>query len=164
VSAYYITVTIHVFAALFWLGGMFFFALIGAPVLRQVEPPSLRAELFRQLGGRFRDAGWLAIVVLIITGVLNLHFRGLLNMSVLGSAAFWSTPYGTALGWKLAAVGGMLVLQAVHDFRTGPAASRLQPGSAAMLKARRTASLLARGSAVLGIIVVIAAVRLARGG
>jgi copper resistance protein D len=159
-----ITVTIHVFAALFWLGGMFFFALIGAPVLRQVEPPTLRAELFRQLGGRFRDAGWLAIGVLVVTGVLNLHFRGLLNWSVLGSGSFWSTPYGTSLGLKLAAVVGMLVLQAVHDFRTGPAASRLRPGSPEMLRARRMSALLARSSALLGVIVVVTAVRLARGG
>jgi copper resistance protein D len=164
VSAYMITVTIHVFAALFWLGGMFFFALVGAPVLREVEPARLRAELFRQLGGRFRNSGWIAIVILLVTGFANLHFRGLLNWGVLGSGAFWGTPYGGSLAWKLAAVGGMLVLQSIHDFRTGPAASRLTPGTPAALRARRVSALLARGSAVLGVIVVITAVRLARGG
>ena len=46
-SLYFINVTIHVFAALLWLGGMFFLAAVGAPVLRRVEPPALRAELFR---------------------------------------------------------------------------------------------------------------------
>ena len=49
-SWYLVNVTIHVFAALFWLGGMFFLALVGAPVLRKVEPPELRARLFQQLG------------------------------------------------------------------------------------------------------------------
>jgi hypothetical protein len=58
----------------------------------------------------------------------------------------------------------MLVVQLIHDFRTGPAASRMVPGSPAMLKARRHAALLARLSATFGIVVVIAAVRLARGG
>lgn len=163
-SLYMVTVTVHVFAALFWLGGMFFFALVGAPVLRNVEPPALRAELFRRLGGAFRNAGWIAIGVLLVTGTALLQLRGLLSTAVLGSPAFWSTPFGRSLGWKLGAVAGMLVLQSIHDFRTGPASSRLVPGSPAMLKARRTAALLARASTVLGVVVVITAVRLARGG
>jgi copper resistance protein D len=164
VSLYMLVVTVHVFAALFWLGGMFFLALVGAPVLRRVEPPALRAELFRKLGAAFRDAGWAAIGVLVVTGVAILQLRGMLSAGVLGSRAFWGTPFGTTLGWKLAAIGGMLVLQGVHDFSTGPAASRLVPGSPAMLRARRTAALLARWSTVLGVVVLVAAVRLARGG
>ena len=163
-SLYYLNVTVHVLAALLWLGGMFFLAVVGAPVLRAVEPPELRSELFRRLGEQFRRVGWIAIGVLLITGVLNLHFRGILSRDTLGEAAFWVTPYGHALGWKLGAVTVMLVVQAVHDFHLGPAASRLQPGSAEMLRMRRRAALLARASAVLGIVVVIAAVRLARGG
>jgi copper resistance protein D len=163
-SLYWLNVTVHVFAALFWLGGMFFLAVVGAPVLRTVEPPALRAELFRRLGEQFRLAGWIAIAVLLVTGVVNLHFRGMLRMDVLGSGAFWATPYGTSLGWKLGAVTAMLVLQLIHDFRVGPAASRTVPGSPEAVRVRRHAAWLARGSALLGVIVVIAAVRLARGG
>lgn len=163
-SPYFINVTIHLFAALLWLGGMFFLTVVGAPVLRKVEPPQLRATLFRELGAQFRWVGWLCIALLIVTGAVNLHFRGMLNGAVLGSAAFWGTPYGVALAWKLGAVAAMLVVQTVHDFAVGPAASRLAPGSPAMLKARRNAAWLARMSALFGIIVVIAAVRLARGG
>jgi copper resistance protein D len=164
VSLYFINVTLHVFAAILWLGGMFFFALIGAPVLRSVEPPELRALLFRRLGEQFRLVGWVAIAVLLITGTLNLHFRGMLSADVLGSAEYWGTRYGRALAWKLGAVAPMLVVQAVHDFSIGPTATRLTPGSPEALAARRRAALLARFSAVFGIIVVIAAVRLARGG
>jgi hypothetical protein len=58
----------------------------------------------------------------------------------------------------------MLIVQAVHDFNVGPAAARLTPGSPEALSARRRAALLARLSALFGIVVVIAAVRLARGG
>lgn len=161
---YYLNVTIHVLAALFWLGGLFFLAAVGAPVLRAVEPPALRAELFRRLGERARVAGWLAIVTLLVTGVLNLRFRGVLSWATLGSAAFWATPFGTALAWKLGAVGAMLVVQSVHDFVVGPRASRLRPGTPEALRNRRRAALLARASALIGLVIVIAAVRLARGG
>jgi uncharacterized membrane protein len=81
-SLYWISVSLHVLAALFWLGGMFFLALVGAPLLRKVEPASLRAELFRDLGARFRLAGWIAIAVLLTTGLLNLQLRGLLIIVV----------------------------------------------------------------------------------
>lgn len=163
-SLYFVNVTIHVLAALLWLGGMFFLAAVGAPVLRKVEPPELRSALFRQLGEQFRLVGWTAILVLIVTGVVNLHFRGLLSMAMLGSTEFWRTGYGTALAWKLGAVTAMLVVQAVHDFIVGPAATRIEPGSPEMVASRGRAALLARLSAGIGIIVVIAAVRLARGG
>ena len=39
-SVYIINVTIHVFAALFWLGGMFFLAAVGAPQLYSVDLPA----------------------------------------------------------------------------------------------------------------------------
>lgn len=163
-SLYFINVTLHVLAALLWLGGMFFLALVGAPVLRRVEPAALRSELFRRLGEQFRTVGWISIAVLLITGVLNLHFRGVLSLAVLTDGTFGSTPYGYALGWKLGAVTAMLIVQAVHDFIVGPAASRLHTDSPELPRVRRRAALLARTSAVLGIITVIAAVRLARGG
>jgi uncharacterized membrane protein len=163
-SLYLLNVTVHLLAALLWLGGMFFLAAVGAPVLRKVEPPELRTQLFRTLGEKFRRVGWASIVILLVTGTLNLHFRGLLSWQTLGSAAFWSSPYGRALAWKLTAVLAMLIVQAVHDFSVGPMAGRLPPGSPEMLRARRRAALLARLSAILGIVVVAAAVRLARGG
>jgi putative copper export protein len=37
-TPYYINVTIHVLAAMLWLGGMFFLGAVGAPVLRTIEP------------------------------------------------------------------------------------------------------------------------------
>ena len=163
-SLYVANVTIHVLAALLWLGGMFFLAVVGAPVLRAVEPAELRAELFRRLGERFRGVGWIAIGVLLVTGVLNLQFRGMLSADVLLAASFWRTPYGSMLAVKVGAVTAMLLIQAVHDFGVGPAASRVRPGTPEMLALRRRAAWLARSSALLGLVVVIAAVRLARGG
>jgi uncharacterized membrane protein len=161
--SYHLLVTIHVLAALLWLGGMFFLGAVGAPVLRAVEPPALRQRLFQQLGLRFRSAGWLAIAVLVATGVLMLHVRGLLHGSgVLGSRDFWRTAFGVALAWKLAAVTTMIVVSAVHDFVLGPAAGRAEPGSARAIAMRTRAAYLARLNAIVGLVLVAAAVRLAR--
>jgi len=163
-TLYLTNVTVHVLAALIWLGGMFFFALVGAPALRTVEPPELRARLFQLLGERARTAGWIAIVILIVTGLFNLYFRSVLDADLLLSAAFWDTRYGTALAWKLAAVAAMILVSALHDFLYGPAASRHPAGSSEARAARLRASWLGRINAVIGVIIVITAVRLARGG
>ena len=139
---------------MFWLGGMFFLAVVGAPVLRRVEPPALRAQLFGALGRGFRTAGWVAITVLIATGVVNLYFRGLL------SAAFW---HSTPLLVKLAAVFVMITLSAVHDFWLGPAASHAPAGSKQAITLRRWSAIIARLNALAGLVLVAAAVRLTRG-
>jgi putative copper resistance protein D len=161
---YYAIVTVHVLAALLWLGGMFFLAVVGAPVLRSIDSPALRQELFRRLGAQFRTVGWASIAVLVTTGALSLQARGFLRLEVLTSADFWSTTWGRRLAWKLALVAIMLSIQAVHDFVHGPGASRLEPGSPEALRMRRWASWMARLNALLGVVVVHVAVRLARGG
>jgi putative copper export protein len=163
VYLYLLTVTLHLLAALFWLGGMFFLALVAAPVVRQL-PVGQRAELFKQLGVRFRCWGWVAIGVLLVSGAANLHLRGVLNAAVMGSAEFWSSPFGRALFWKLGLVTAMIVLSALHDFWLGPAASRLPAESAQAFRLRRGSSWIARINAILGIVLLIVAARLARGG
>jgi len=164
VSLWYASVTLHVLAAMVWIGGMLFLALVGAPALRELDDPALRSRLFRAIGARFRTVGWASIAVLLVTGVVNLHARGLLRGDVLGSGRFWSTPMGVALAWKLALVAAMIGLAAIHDFWLGPAASRGGPGSPAAARARVVAAWTARVNAVLAIALVWVAVGLARGG
>ena len=161
---YWVSVTLHVLAAMLWLGGMMFLGLVGAPALRAVEPAALRQQLFHSLGVRFRAAGWVAILMLVATGLLNLHFRGLLQWSgVLNDAGFWRSAPGRALAVKLGTVTIMLSVAAIHDFVIGPAAGRVMAGSPEALRLRRRAALLARTNALVGVVLVIAAVRLARG-
>ncbi len=161
-SLYYFNVTVHVLAALVWLGGMFFLALVGAPVLRAVENLELRQKLFDQLGMRFRSVGWIALGVLLVTGLLNLQFRGLLSWRVLTDPAFVRSPWGMAFTVKMAAVAVMLIIEGYHDWVLGPRAGRVVAGSPEALTLRRRASLYARISAICGVIIVLAAIRLAR--
>lgn len=162
---YWTSVTLHVLAALSWLGGMFFLGLVGAPALRQVEPASLRQALFHAIGLRARTVGWIAIVILLITGPINLAYKDLWRWEgVFGSAAFWGTSMGVSLAIKLGCVTIMVILSALHDFWLGPLAGQLTAGSPEAQRTRLLASYLARITALAGIVLVLAAVRLARGG
>jgi putative copper export protein len=159
------SVTLHLLAAIFWLGGMFFLGVVGAPMLRRIEPAELRQQLFHGLGVRFRTLGWWAIAVLVVTGVVNLRARGWLAWEgVLGSRAFWATAAGHALAWKLGVVALMIAVSAVHDFVLGPRAGLAAPGSAEALALRSRAAWAARVNALAGVALVLVAVRLARGG
>jgi putative copper export protein len=108
--------------------------------------------------------GWWCIAVLVATGLVNLSYRGWLRWDGVHSVpAFWGTPAGTALGAKLAAVTVMVVLSAVHDFVVGPAAGRATAGSAEAVALRARAAWMGRMNAVVGVVLVVAAVRLTRG-
>jgi len=142
---YLASVTLHVLAALFWLGGMFFLAVVGAPVLRTVEPAALRADLFRAIGKRARLWGWISISVLILSGILNLRYRRLLNAELWARSEFWASPVGRALDWMLATVAAMVVVSAVHDFVLGSRAGQPDRTVEERARWRRQAALLARG-------------------
>ena len=161
---YYVNVTIHVLAAMVWLGGMFFVAVVGAPMLRAIEVPAVRQQVFQQLGIRFRAVGWWSIGILVVTGIVNLHYRGWLHWDgVFASRAFWTSAVGYSLAIKLGAVTAMIIVSAIHDFWIGPMAGRATPGSPQAIAIRHWAAMLARVNALLGLIVVIVAVQLARG-
>lgn len=159
--AYHITVFLHVTAAIVWLGGMFAFVVI-APLVREVGDDDARQRMFQRLGERFRAVGWACIAVLLVTGPIQLRFRGWWGM--LGSADFWHSRLGHTLALKLAAVTVMLVVQAIHDFWLGPVAGRVEAGTPRARALRKRAALLARINAIVGIFLVWVAVRLARGG
>lgn len=163
-TPHFASVSIHVLAAIVWLGGMFFFALVGAPVLRSVEPPSLRRSLFEALGRRFRRLGWTLLTILVVTGLVNLWFRGLLSARLLGSTEFWTSPLGRSLVWKLGAVTAMIVCSALHDFVWGPRSGRAPAKSDEARRTRAIAAWTARLNALAGVVAVLAAVRLSRGG
>jgi putative copper resistance protein D len=127
---------VHILAALTWIGGMLFIALVLVPVTRRFEP-GLRTRLVQETGVRFRAVGWMAIAVLVISGLLNLWLRP----ELLSAPRFY---------WKVSIVVATLALSAVHDFVLGPRAGR--PGADPGLRAR--ASWVARFNVVLVLVVV----------
>ena len=129
---------LHVLGALTWIGGMLFIALVFVPVARGLNDPPLRARLFHAAGVRFRAVGWVALGVLLLTGLGNL----------------WLRPYLLELPRFQAKLGFVvlaLALSAVHDFFIGPRAGL--PGADPRL--RVWASWLGRITLILVLVVVL---------
>lgn len=129
---------IHVLAAVVWIGGMLFVALVLVPAVRALNDPPLRARLFHEAGVRFRTVAWIALALLLASGLGTL----------------WLRPYLLTLPRfhvKLGLVVLALALSASHDFVLGPRAGR--PGADPRL--RTWASWLARANVVVVLVIVL---------
>ncbi len=134
---------IHVLAAVTWIGGMLFIALVLVPITRRLEDPALRTRLVRETGLRFRTVGWIALGLLVLTGLGHLWLF----------PVFLSSPrFHAKFGLVLVA----LVLSVLHDFVLGPRAGR--PGAAPALRVR--ASWLARVNVLVALAIVALGVAL----
>jgi putative copper export protein len=128
---------LHVAAALTWVGGMLFVALVLVPVTRRLEDAMLRRHLMHEAGVRFRTVGWIAMGVLVATGLVNVWQRP----ELLTLTRFWA---------KVVLVVVAIVLSALHDFVLGPRAGR--PDAPPSM--RPAASWLARVNLLLVLLVV----------
>jgi uncharacterized membrane protein len=163
---YHIVLLIHLLAAILWLGGMFFIGLVMVPALRNLEPPQERTEALSNAAKRFRTLSWIAIPVLLITGVLNAMNRGI-TLEMISNGSLFQSYFGKILTVKVMLVFLMLILSAIHDFFLGPRLTEIMTGTTAgiydsgKIKSYRIyVSWLARFNALLGILVVACAVML----
>lgn len=145
---------------------MFFLILVLVPVLRSPEYESIFSKLFLKIGRRFRNVGWISLCLLVLTGIINLAFRGY-GLSDLMSGAVFAGTFGHILLQKLIAVVLILLISLAHDFWIGPRALALirqDPRSPESRKYRRMTAWLGRLNFILAILVVALAVILVRGG
>lgn len=158
-------ISVHILAAIVWIGGMAFLGLVVVPVMRRSDLGRAATELFHRSAVRFRTIGWVCIVLLLATGIVNLGRWGI-GSSELLSADFWDSSFGGILAAKLVAIFVIVVLSAAHDFFVGPRASaaiRKAPNSQEAQRLRSAASWIGRVNFLLAVAVVVLAVRLARG-
>jgi len=116
-TLYGLVVWLHVLAAAVWIGSMAFFVVVVVPVVRRAENRAAAPRLLHALGLRFRALGWVALGVLIATGVANLHFH-LITVSYFFSRDFWSTSFGRAFAYKLSFVIAALGVAVIHEILT----------------------------------------------
>ena len=103
---------LHVIAAVSWIGGMVFLSIALGPLLRSRQASSEIVGFFRAAARRFRMVVWMSIAILLSSGPMLLHARGL---SILDPRA-----WPTILTIKLTLVFVLLVLTVLHDLVLGP--------------------------------------------
>lgn len=162
---YLTSVWLHIMAAVIWVGGTLFLALVLVPAIRQPEFRTVAVPMIRWTANRFRWIGWLCFAVFLVTGSINLAFRGV-TWSDLSSAMFWRGSFGSVLALKLLLFALLLAVSAVHDFIVGPRAATAwekDAKSAASVRLRRQAVHIARFNLFLALIATILGTMLVRG-
>lgn len=152
-------VWLHVLAAVSWIGGTIFLSLVLAPLVRSRKAAPEFMALFRLAARRFRVIVWSAIALLLTTGPVLLHRRGL--------SVFDSTEWPQILRIKLGLVAVLLFLTFAHDLLLGPQLRRISAISVSARSRReqalvRFASWVPRVGVLLALGVLFAAVMLAR--
>ncbi len=120
-----LVVWLHLFAAIVWIGGMVFLSVVLVPALRGDSLASSRGVVFQRVGQRFRLLVWIAVFVLVATGLLLLSRR----VPSLLVPEGWPR----AAQIKVCLVLGLIALTALHDFWLGPLVGRLKSQTPAML-------------------------------
>jgi len=147
---------LHILAALFWIGGMLFLTIVVVPFLKTIQDVQERSRIYQVVGKSFRFWGWIAIIILVITGPLNLYLMGI-PLSILLDPSIHSTPYGKVLSIKISFVILIILTSLLHDFVFGPKAGN-SPGYSSFAK------WLGRSNLFTAIIIVLFAVFLRLGG
>ncbi len=164
-SLYLVSVWLPLMAAVIWIGGTIFLALVLIPAIRRPAFSSVALELILSTVLRFRTVGWICFAIFIVTGAANLFFRGL-TWSDLFNPSFWRGSFGAILAVKLAIVTVILAVSAVHDFVIGPRATdawQQNPNSQTTARLRQQAVQIARLNLLLALIAVALGTMLVRG-
>ncbi|NPA80421.1 MAG: hypothetical protein GXO29_05180 [Thermotogae bacterium] len=121
---YILSVYTHILMATFWIGGMLFLSFVLLPAIRKPQYLHLYHRLVHETGVNFSRLGWWALSLFFITGLYQLHVRGI-EWYDLFKLETYRGPTGRLVALKLTFYTAILILQAFHDFLIGPKATRL---------------------------------------
>ncbi len=112
---------LHVTAVAVWLGPQFFMFLATAPALRAIDNPEIRIRVMRIILYRFGWMAWAAMGVIVLTGISNL-FQEASDFPYVYDSDFH---YFHIFSTKMALLGLVVVLTALHTFVVGPRQLRM---------------------------------------
>lgn len=147
----------HVLSAIFWIGGMLFLTLVVVPFLQTIQDPKERSKIYQTVGTKYRLYGWVAIIILLVTGPVILYLLYGIPVWDIFSPSVHSTRFGKALSVKLGLVTLIVITSLIHDFWLGPKA-RSSPALSTW------ARIFGRSNLLIALAIVIFAVFLRSGG
>ncbi len=108
---------IHVIAAVVWVGGNLILAMVIVPYFRQNLPPVQRIKLLSDIGKRFKPIVWGCVLVLFLTGIVNIFYS--FDLSSFADSVINSTFMRTLL-IKLILFIALLILTFLHSIVFAP--------------------------------------------
>ena len=153
---------LHIVAATVWLGPQIFMFVVTVPAVRVIADRETRLRVLRAVATRYGWLAWSAMLVLVLTGISNVFdHEDESGISVLDFDWRYSWIFFT----KMALVGLMIALTALHSFVVGPRqmalAEREDEGSEEAARLRRSGIILSSVNLLAALATVFAAALLA---
>ena len=153
---YHISVFLHIVAGAFWIGGMLFLPLVLLPGIKN-HPD--RRNLLMVTGLKFRFYGYVMLSILLLTGLLNLHFREV----PFTWNFFTKSNWGILVSLKIILFLSLIFISSIHDIFVGQkVVSSVQSANNKNLKL--VASWTGRTLLLISLIMAYVGVLLSRGG
>lgn len=156
---YVLSVFIHIVSACIWLGGMLFLILAFIPGIKN-HPD--KVDLIASVSLKFRTVGTIALVLLLISGYIQLEYRGI-QWDI---DFFLNNTFGKIAGLKILVFIGIIFISIFHDYFLGTKAIeawKKDPEHSETLRLRNLSRLMGRTSFLLAIIAVFLGVLISRG-
>ena len=115
---YSVSLSVHLIALALWLGGIVFFLVVLGPAVQELAPRNAIKTLNQGRMG-LETLSWIAIGLLLATGIFNLMMR----LSAAGASL--NESYAILLGIKLFIFGAMVVHHCLQVFKYAPAIADL---------------------------------------
>lgn len=110
---YFISVFIHIFCAVAWLGGSILFILLWQKRRNASQFQSRDSRSFYLTLLTFLRITWICLFVLFVTGLFNLFVRGY-SWYDFADMVFWEGYFGETLLMKLLLFSGILICAAIN--------------------------------------------------
>lgn len=79
---------LHLIAMTIWIGGLAFYILVLMPSLQTLDPPQA-GKVMGAIAKRYAPITWMAVLVLIVTGILISRARGVLGIQLGSTYGVW---------------------------------------------------------------------------
>ena len=101
---------LHLMSAVIWIGGLAFFVMAVTPALQKAIPREYLKPAIDAFSHRYRRIVGILMVVILITGGINLHYISQIMLSQTGNGISNNPKYLTILFIKLTLVLGIVTL------------------------------------------------------
>jgi len=146
-------------AACVWLGGMLFLIFAFIPGVKK-HPD--KVNLIGAVSLKFRVVGIVALLVLLVTGIIQLEYKGVQwNMNY-----FTHNNFGKTAGLKILIFMLILLISLVHDYFMGTYAIdawKKNPNNPKTIRLRKLSRLFGRINFILALLAVLLGILLVRG-
>jgi len=161
-SIYIFFLILHIFSAMFWIGGMMFFLIVVLVVFKKPKFAKEKNSLFFETAIAFRNISYYIFLTLFISGFFLLYEKRYLHLLVIPSN--WTELKNIFLYIKIILFIFLIGLSTLHDFIIGPKVKRLLENNSNSYETyRKLANILGRMNFVISFAIVILGIFISRG-